>query len=112
MFVSSAEAFGAVAIKCASHPKEQTLLSKQIFHSIEILKLFTQIRWSRLRLLVALAVCSTRLRTLYSAASLTDVWTDVGQEIIDVLVATKKHEILILSRKVFTLSWLSLDSCN
>lgn len=112
MFVSSAEAFVAVAIKCASHPKEQTLLPKQIFHSIELLKLFTQIRWSRLRLLVGLAVCSSRLRTLYSATSLTDAWTDVGQEIIDVLVATKKHDILILSRKVFTLSWLSLDSCN
>ena len=35
MFVSSAEAFVAGAIKCASHPKEQNLLSKQIFHLIE-----------------------------------------------------------------------------
>lgn len=32
--------------------------------------------------------------------SVTDGSVDVAQEIIDVLVAAKKHEILLLSRKV------------
>lgn len=31
-----------------------------------------------------------------------DTLADVGQEVIDVLVAAKKHEILLLSRKVRT----------
>lgn len=36
--------------------------------------------------------------------SVTNGAADVAQEIIDVLVAAKKHEILILSRKVRRLS--------
>ena len=63
--------------------------------------------WSKLRLPVAQAV-------LLSYISSLQTWTnanpDVASEILEVLLATKKHEVLILSRSVscplFFLYWL------
>ena len=57
-----------------------------------------QTTWLRSPSQVVLVVCSPV--SICRIGRINDGLVDVAQEIIDVLVATKKHEILLLSRKV------------